>query len=120
MERTGRKMVRTLAALALTAALGWSGLAGGAPHAALAATPLTTGCNQVTETSLPSGSPVGTWVSQNVQPSNAVISVWHYDNASQSYKAAYFQMQGVPVDQPNFTSAVDAFFICVNANATAP
>jgi hypothetical protein len=120
VERTGTKMARTLAALALTAILGWSGLAGGAPHAAQAATPLTSGCNQVTETSLPSGSPVSTWVSGQVQPSSAVVSVWHYDNASQSYKAAYFQMQGVPVDQPNFTAAVDAFFICVNASATAP
>ena len=81
---------------------------------------LTVGCNQITETTLSVGSKVGDWVSQNVQPASAVISVWHFDNASQHYKAAYFQEAAVPVDVPTFTTAIDAFFVCVNATATSP
>jgi hypothetical protein len=122
VQRIAMKAVRTLAAAVIGGALLATGMGTGSSHAAnlVAANPLTTGCNQVTETNLPSGGKVSDWVSANVQPSSAVISVWHYDNASQAYKAAYFQMTGVPVDQPTFASAVDAYFICVSANASAP
>lgn len=86
----------------------------------VSANPLTTGCNQVTETGLPVGGSISTWVTANVQPSSSVISVWHYDNASQHYQAAYFNVPAVPVDVMTFPQAVDAYFICVSASASAP
>ena len=81
---------------------------------------LTTGCNIVTLSNLTVGMKVADYVSQNVQPASAVISVWHYDNATQRYQADYFSDPSVPVDQPAFTASVDGFFFCVTANATAP
>jgi hypothetical protein len=86
----------------------------------VSANPLTTGCNQVTETTLPVGGKVADWISANVQPSSAVISVWHYDNPTQKYQAAYFNVPAVPVDMTTFPQAIDAFFICVGSSATAP
>jgi hypothetical protein len=139
-----RAAAPVLAALALAGFLSWSGLGVGGSNVARAAggnvgsgadagaafsadrveqgarQQLTTGCNQIAETGLPVGGKVGDWVTQNVQPSNTTIAVWHFDNASQHYKAAYFQDPAVPVDIPTFTTAIDAFFICVNATATAP
>ena len=85
-----------------------------------AANQLTTGCNQITETGLPTGGKVGDWINAHIQPASAVIAVWHYDNPSQSYKAAFFQNPAVPVDLPTFNGPVDAFFVCVSASATAP
>lgn len=117
MKRIATNALRTLTAAFIGGGLLWSAMGSTPSHAANA---LTTGCNQVTETNLPSGGKVADWVSANIQPASAAISVWHYDNASQAYKAAYFQMAGVPVDQPTFASAVDAYFICVGANASAP
>jgi hypothetical protein len=81
---------------------------------------LSVGCNVVTLTNLTVGMKVGDWVAQNVQPVSAVISVWHFDNASQHYMAAYFSDPAVPVDQPTFTAPIDGFFICVSSSATAP
>jgi hypothetical protein len=86
----------------------------------VSANPLTTGCNQVTETTLPVGGKISDWVNANVQPASAVISVWHYDNPSQKYQAAYFNVPAVPVDVTTFPQAIDAFFICVGSSATAP
>jgi len=131
------------AALALAGFLSWLSLGAGPSSVALAAhgyTPtaiqagisisaervaqagnqLTTGCNQLTETGLPTGGKVGDWINAHIQPASAVVAVWHYDNPSQSYKAAFFQNPAVPVDIPNFTGPVDAFFICVSASAVAP
>jgi hypothetical protein len=139
-----RAAAPVLAALALAGFLSWSGFGAGGSRVAAATSgdsgattrasaslsvervdqsarqQLTTGCNQVAETGLPVGGKIGDWVTQNVQPSNSVIAIWHFDNASQHYKAAYFQDAAVPVDTPTFASAVDAFFICVSASATAP
>ena len=81
---------------------------------------LTTGCNLLTLTSLTVGSPVSSWVQQNIQPSTAVVGIWHFDNPSQKYQSNYFATQGAPVDQPNFTTPIDAIFVCVNGTATAP
>lgn len=86
----------------------------------VSANPLTTGCNQVTETGLTVGGSISSWVTANVQPSSAVISVWHYDNPSQHYQAAYFNVSAVPVDIMTFPAAIDAYFICVSASASAP
>jgi hypothetical protein len=81
---------------------------------------LTTGCNQITEAGLPVGGKVSDWITQHIQPSNVVVAVWHYDNASQSWKAAFFNNPAVPVDVPTFSGPVDAFFVCVSGTATAP
>ena len=130
---------RTLVQMAIAGSALWFGLAGAqtALAAQTAGTPganpaiasriaqssgeaLTLGCNVVTLSNLTVGMKVSDWVAQNVQPASAVISVWHYDNASQHYQANYFNDPAVPVDQPTFKTAVDAFFICVSGNATAP
>lgn len=148
MKRTRRMAMVTIAALALAGFLasfgpGVSGpgvvqardgrmngsvhgRAQANPHLALsrvdqgAGQQLTTGCNQITETGLPTGGKVADWLNQHVQPMSALISVWHYDNATQKYRAAWFYDPAVPVDVPTFTQPVDAFFVCVNASATAP
>jgi len=131
------------AALALVGFLSWLSLGAGSASVAFAAsgdTPaavragvyisaervaqagnqLTTGCNQITETGLPTGGKVGDWINAHISPASAVVAVWHYDNPSQSYKAAFFQVAAVPVDQPTFTGPVDAFFVCVSSSAVAP
>jgi len=144
VERIWRTIARGQVALALTVALGLSTGVAMAPRATQAMTerqspvlqaslqhstdasilvasqPLTTGCNQVTETGLTVGGKISDWVTANVQPMSAVISVWHYDNASQHYQAAYFNVSAVPVDVTTFPQAVDAYFICVGASASAP
>ena len=88
--------------------------------APFASQPYTQGCNIATVTGLTVGNKIGDWVTQNVQPASVVVAVWHYDNGSQKYKAAYFQDAAVPVDQPTFTAPIDAFFICVTGSATGP
>jgi hypothetical protein len=88
--------------------------------APFASQPYTQGCNIATVTGLTVGGKIGDWVTQNVQPASVVVAVWHFDNGTMKYKAAYFQDAAVPVDQPTFTSAIDAFFICVNGSATGP
>ena len=142
MERIRQAMARALLALTLALAGGLFagvGMTPGLAHAdrqapplkvsqqpatdasmLVASQPLTTGCNQVTETGLTVGGRISDWVTQNVQPTSAVISVWHYDNASQHYQAAYFNVSAVPVDVTTFPASVDAYFICVAASATAP
>jgi hypothetical protein len=142
--RIGSKVARVLAEVALAAGIGWLALAAGSSHsvqataqsnaaAALAGArtptdaavffatePLTKGCNQVTLTNLPVGGKVGDWVTANVSPSSAAISVWRFDNPSQSYKAMWFNVPQVPVDLPTFPQMVDGFFVCVGSDATAP
>jgi hypothetical protein len=132
-QKTIAHLIPTLA-LAMTAGIiAWSAFGPGAAFAMpsdhgntgveaviVSANPLTTGCNQVTETTLPAGGKISDWVTANVQPSSAVISVWHYDNPTQKYQAAYFNVAAVPVDVTTFPAAIDAFFICVGSSATAP
>jgi hypothetical protein len=98
----------------------WAGTSVVAERDTQALNQLTTGCNQITETGLPAGGKVADWITSHIQPATVVVAVWHYDNPSQSYKAAFFQNPAVPVDIPNFTGPVDAFFVCVSASATAP
>jgi hypothetical protein len=134
-QRTFAHAMPTLAALGLVIGfVAWSGFGPGIAFASTAnsggtvavdsvivsANPLTTGCNQVTETSLPVGGKISDWVNANVQPASAVISVWHYDNPTQKYQAAYFNVPAVPVDLTTFPQAIDAFFICVGSSASAP
>ena len=142
MKRTGRMTTRTLAGLGVAAGLGLMTLVGGSAHVASAAAaaaapasvtqpaldsaatvssqPVTTGCNQLTYTNLPSGGKVGDWVTANVSPASIALSIWHFDNASQHYQAMWFSNPQVPVDVSTFPATIDSFFLCVNANGTAP
>jgi hypothetical protein len=132
VKRTGRTITRALAGLGVAAGVGWMALLGGPAHATAATQqtsdaavtvstqPVTTGCNQLTYTNLPVGGKVGDWVNANVSPASVAISIWHYDNASQHYQAMWFSNPQVPVDVPTFSQAVDAFFLCVSGNGTAP
>jgi hypothetical protein len=115
VNQVGKTMARALVAMTLTLGLGVA-----ASSAVNASQPLTTGCNQITETNFPANGKVSDWVTANVQAASSVISVWHFDNGTQKYKASYFQEAAVPVDQPTFTQPVDSFFICVGTSATAP
>lgn len=83
-------------------------------------TQLTMGCNLVALTNLTVGMKVTDWVQANIQPASAVVSIWHFNNTSQHYQAAYFSDPNVPVDTPTFTSGTDGYFICVSSAATAP
>ncbi len=93
-------------------------IAGGSPISPIV---LSRGCNQVVATS-PSGTPVAA-VAALVQPAGAVVSVWRFNNTTQTYQAGYFGGSGVPVD---FTrtgvgqsgSVTEAYFICVSQSAT--
>ncbi len=131
MKRTGNTATQALAGLGLAAGLGWMALYGGLSHASAAqpvgasativsTQPVTMGCNELVYTNLPVGGKVGDWVNANVSPSSVAISVWHFNNASQHYQAMWFSNPQVPVDAPTFSSAVDSFFLCVNASGTAP
>ena len=76
--------------------------------------PLTSGCNQVV-VALGAGAKPQMVVSAVVDPT-AVLSIWHFDNASQHY-SGYFPGQGVPSDLTALNS-VDSVFICVSGTTT--
>ncbi|MGI8554350.1 MAG: hypothetical protein ACR2PL_26725 [Dehalococcoidia bacterium] len=145
MKRIGKTAMSALAAAALLAASGLNGLGlSRAPAAEAVAfpspfgqsqvsgprtadlvaqtggSPLTRGCNLVVLSNLTSGMKVADYIMQNVKPADAVVGVWHFDNTSQHYQAFYLGAPDVPVDQSTFTSASDAFFICVSADASGP
>ena len=79
---------------------------------------LQTGCNNVVNT-FPDGSP-GQTVASGISPATAV-AIWKFDNASQSFRAAYFPASSSgfppPVDIPAL-NRLDPIFVCVSAPAT--
>jgi hypothetical protein len=141
VKRTGMMAARALAGLGVATGLGLMTLIGGQTRATAAASggppsavarpafnsavtvstqPLTAGCNELIYTNLPVGGKVSDWISANISPASAAVGAWHFDNPSQHYKAMWFSNPQAPVDQATFTSATDAFYVCVNASATAP
>jgi hypothetical protein len=78
---------------------------------------LVRGCNEViTPASLAQNTPIATYVN-SVSPSGVVVSVWQYNNATQSFNALYFSTAGAPTNG-NSVGGNQSVFICVSAGAT--
>lgn len=122
---------------ALTLALGVLLPGGVRPPAAVAQNPgiqiagatstaplgLTRGCNQIIADS-PNGVPVA-GLATLVSPSTAVVSIWRYNNATQSYQVGFFANSPAPVDFTLIGSggsvaagrSTNAYLICVSQSA---
>lgn len=78
---------------------------------------LARGCDEfITPASLAANTPIATLVG-TVTPSSAVVSVWQYNNATQSFNALYFSTPGAPVNG-NAVGGGQSVFICVSGPAT--
>jgi hypothetical protein len=78
---------------------------------------LARGCDEyITPASLAANTPIATLVG-TVTPSSAVVSVWQYNNATQSFNALYFSTPGAPTNG-NAVSGGQSVFICVNGPAS--
>jgi hypothetical protein len=78
---------------------------------------LVRGCNEViTPASLAQNTPIATYVN-SVTPSGVVVSVWQYNNATQSFNALFFSTAGAPTNG-NSVGGNQSVFICVSASAT--
>jgi hypothetical protein len=77
------------------------------------------GCNQVIADS-PNGTAVAALVAL-VSPANAVVSVWHFSNATKQYQAGWFADQTAPTDFSLLGTSpgrsTDSFMVCVNKSA---
>jgi hypothetical protein len=82
---------------------------------------LSRGCNQVVATS-PSGIPVAA-IAALVQPASAIVSVWRFNNTTQTYQAGFFAGSNAPVDFTRTGAGAgghvtEAYFVCVSQSAT--
>ena len=92
-------------------------IAGGSPTSPVQ---LGRGCNQVIA-EVPNGAKVAALVAL-VTPTDAVVSVWHFSNATKLYRAGWFGDQTAPTDfsaigAPIPGRSTDSFMICVNKSA---
>jgi hypothetical protein len=80
---------------------------------------LQTGCNNVVNT-YPDGSS-GQMIAANLVPATSIDSIWRFDNAAQTFRAAYFAPTAgslqAPVDIQTL-NRLDAIFVCVTTPAT--
>jgi hypothetical protein len=92
-------------------------IAGGGPTTPVQ---LGRGCNQVIADA-PNGARVAALVSL-VSPSDAVISVWRFKNATKLYQDGYFADQSAPTDfvalgGTSSGRTTDAYMVCVSKSA---
>lgn len=76
---------------------------------------LNPGCNQVTVLTAP-GTPTST-LAFRVSGSQ-VVAIWHFDNATKMYDAAYFGTSGAPVDITATGGGPESYYVCVTQYAT--
>lgn len=78
---------------------------------------LVRGCNEViTPASLAQNTPIATYLG-TINSSSVVVSIWQYNNATQSFGALYFSTPGAPVNGSTI-GGNQSVFICVSAGAT--
>jgi hypothetical protein len=89
-------------------------IAGASPTAPLG---LTVGCNALIVTSY-LVSPVAN-IAALVTPTNAVVSIWRFDNGSKQFEAGYFSDQNAPLDfSATNVGTTQTYYVCVNKTAT--
>jgi len=80
---------------------------------------LQTGCDNLVST-FPDGT-AGAVIAAAVLPAASVVSIWKFDNSSQSYHSVYFPPSptgGQPPVDLSGLNRLDAFFICVSSPST--
>ena len=82
---------------------------------------LTRGCNQVIADS-PNGVPVAGLASL-ISPASAVVSIWRFNNATQSLQVGFFANSSAPVDFSTLGTlasgrSTNAYLICLSGSAT--
>jgi hypothetical protein len=75
------------------------------------------GCDEaIIANNVAANTPIATIVGM-VTPQSAVVSVWQYNNATQSFAALYFSTPGAPTNG-NAASGGQSVFICVRGSAS--